>query len=339
MSTVRIANVIVPDIFTDYLTNDSTIKSALLDSGIMTTDPVLQERASQGGTEVKVPFWNSLARTEADVGSDDPNQKSTPEGVTSGMQIAHIATLTKSWSAMALAGLLAGSNPMQRIGEEVAGYWKDEIQTRVIKTLTGIMAANLAGNSDMVVDVANEDDDATTAVNFFTRKNFVKTALTIGDSLDKLTALAVHSVTYGDLLNNDDIDYLRDSAGSLTIPAYLGKRLVLDDSLPVVALTGINGGFKYTSFLFGQGLIGYAEAPVDRAVSIDYDDAAGNGSGQETLYTRKRVLIHPSGFKFTGLALAGQGATHAELVDPTNWERVVERKNVPFAALITNAQA
>ena len=60
-----------------------------------------------------------------------------------------------------------------------------------------------------------------------------------------------------------------------------------------------------------------------------------DGAGVEELWTRKTWLLHPLGFQHTGTPSKASFSL-TELKAAAQWDRVVERKNVPFAALVTN---
>jgi hypothetical protein len=144
------------------------------------------------------------------------------------------------------------------------------------------------------------------------------------------------------MVDNDDITFERPSqtdpnipisAGG-SVPYFLGKRVIVDDSMPVVA--GSTSGFKYVSALFGEGVIGYGEnLPLVPAEVYRRPDQ-GNGGGIEQLWERKSWAVHPFGYKFNSASVAGQSPTLAELALAANWTRVVQRKNVPLSFLITN---
>jgi hypothetical protein len=64
--------------------------------------------------------------------------------------------------------------------------------------------------------------------------------------------------------------------------------------------------------------------------------AAGNGSGQDIIYSRISNTFQPYGFSFISGSVAGQSATYAELKLAANWNRIHARKNIPIAFLETN---
>jgi hypothetical protein len=131
----------------------------------------------------------------------------------------------------------------------------------------------------------------------------------------------------------NDAEDVRDSEGNLLYRAYMGRRIIVDDSLPAVA--GTTDGVKYTSVLFGPGIFGYGEGSPLNPVALDEDESAADGAGVEELWLRKTWLLHPFGFQQTGTP-SGNSFTQAELATAAVWSRVLERKLVPMAFLTTN---
>lgn len=337
MATVRLSDIIEPAVFLDYMAKDTMEKTAYWQSGVVVTNAALQAKANTGGKFVDVPFWKDLANSEPNYSSDDPAQISTPDKITTGDQIARIAYLNKSWSATDLASEIAGSNAMQRIAARVEAWWARQYQARLIAATVGLYADNLAANSgDMVFNAARQTAGTAAAENGFTRSNFTSAAFTLGDAFENTGALAVHSVIYKRMIDNDDIDFIVDSAGTMNIPTFLGRRVIIDDGMPVVT-NATSGLLEYTTVLFGAGAFGVGEGSPLVPVEVDRDPEQGNGGGVETLFTRKTNLLHPFGYAFTSASVAGQSASLAELRNAANWTRVfAERKQVPISFLVTN---
>lgn len=337
MATVQLSDIIEPKVFLDYMAQNTMEKTAYWESGVVATNPLLVQKANSGGRIVDVPFWKDLANSEPNYSSDDPAQSSTPEKISTGDQIARIAYLNKSWSSTDLASEIAGANAMARIAGRVEAYWARQMQARLIAMTTGIYNDNVAANGgDMVFDASRKTAGAAAANNGFTRSNFTSAAFTLGDSFENTGALAVHSVVYKRLIDNDDIDFIVDSQGSMSIPTFLGRRVIVDDGMPVVN-NATSGLLEYTSVLFGAGAIGYGEGSPNVPVEVERDPEQGNGGGVETLYSRKTALLHPFGYQFTSSVVTGVSASLAELRNAANWTRVFdERKQIPVAFLVTN---
>ena len=136
------------------------------------------------------------------------------------------------------------------------------------------------------------------------------------------------------MVKNDDIDFIPDSEGNLVIPTYLGLRVIVDDGMNVEA--GDTDGFKYTSVLFGAGAFGFGVGSPEVPVEIERYADQGNGGGIETLWVRETYVLHPFGFKSTGTPNNGISYTLSELATAGTVDRVIERKNIPLAFLVTN---
>lgn len=336
MATTQLSDVVIPEIYADYQAENTPEKTAFFESGIVTRNPMLDEKANSGGRIIDVPFWKDLdSSSEPNISNDNPGDEATPDKIGTGIQIARVAYLNNGWSAADLSGELAGSDPMRRIASRTGAYWQRQWQRRMLRTALGVMGDNVANDGgDMASDISIEDGDNATSVNVFSRAAFTTAAFTLGDMFESTSAIAVHSVVYKRMVDNDDIEFVEDSEGEMTIPRFMGRRVILDDGMPVEA--GGTSGFKYTSVLFGEGAFGYGKGAPKMPVEVEREAAQGNGAGIETLWERHTWLSHPFGFQFTSATVAAQSATLAELATGGNWDRVVERKNVPMAFLITN---
>lgn len=336
MATVQLADIIDVVVFQDLPAVDSPEKTAFYESGIAVQSPMLNELANAAGKRQELPFWNDLdATSEPNVSSDDPGTDATPDKVTQGEQIGRKAMLNNGWSKSDLASELAlGPKAMDHIRAKVDKYWMRQWQRRLLASCDGIQADNVANDSgDMVHDVASESIAGQSATTLFSRQNFIDSAYTLGDAVDGVTAVAVHSSVKKQMVEQDDVEDVRDADGRLLFQTYMGARLIVDDLMTVTA--GATDGFKYTSILFGPGAFGYGEGMPDVPVEVDRGASGGNGGGIETLWTRKTWLLHPAGFQSTGTP-AGESFNLTELKAATSWDRVVDRKNVPLAFLVTN---
>ncbi len=236
---------------------------------------------------------------------------------------------------MSLSGILAGSDPLARIRERVNAYWDRQFQSYLVSTLTGVFADNDANDSgDMINDIGTDSGGAVTAAELVSAEAIIDTAYTMGDNAKVLKTLIVHPTVMKRLKKLNLIDFIPDSEGRIGFERYLGYLVVEDDGCRTV--TGTNRT-KYWSYLVGPGAIAWAESPPANAVAVENDEAAGNGAGGETLYTRRQFALHPPGIKWTDSSVTGNFPSNADLVKAANWDRVYEeRKQIPLAALVTN---
>lgn len=302
MPKTRIADVIVPEVFNPYVVQQTAELSALYQSGIVATSDELNSLAASGGRLINMPFWNDLDGDDevlSDIAALDV------ERITSGQDIAALLMRGKAWSVNDLAKALSGDDPMATIGQMVAGYWARRMQATLLSILTGVFAAPSMAANVYDTDVRISADNAILAIQC------------LGDAKSKLTGFMMHSAVEADLARQDLIDFVKDSSVSAEVPTYLGKRVIVDDGCPVA-----NG--VYTTYIFGQGAIGYGEggAPVPTETTRDAL------SGDDILVNRRHFLLHPRGARWTDAAVAGSSPTNAELANPANWLRVYEPKNV-----------
>lgn len=336
MATVQLADIIDVKVFQDLPAVNSPEKTAFYQSGIVTRNSLLDGLATAAGKTAELPFWNDIDPTVApNLSNDNPASIATAAKVAQGEQTSRKAFLNKGLSATDLASEVAmGPRAMEHIRARTDTYWLRQWQRRLIASTNGILADNIASNSgDMVKSVASESIAGQSATTKFNRDAFTDAVYTMGDAATQLRAIGVHSAVMAQMVKNDDIVYIPDSMGQLTIPTYMGLRVIVDDGHTVTA--GTTDGFKYTSVLYGEGAFGYGDGAPINPVAIEREEAQGNGAGVETLWTRKTWILHPFGYQSTGTP-AAVSFSLAELAAATSWSRVVERKNVPLGFLITN---
>lgn len=338
MTMTRLTNVIVPEVYQSYQAVNSPELTAFAQAGIATNVSALQAFWAVGGKTVHMPFWNDLdSSVEPNYSNDDPADFVTPNNVTTGEMGARKSWLNQAYGAAALVKELAGSDPMQQIRNRFGTYWARQWQRRLLAVAVGVLNENVAnGASDMIINVSIADGNNATEANLFSRDAFVNAGFTMGDLFDSMGVIAMHSMVYRRLVKNEDIIMIPDSNGTLNIPTYMGKRVVVDDGMPVAA--GGTSGFIYTSILFAPGAFGFAEQTADVPVEIDRQPLAGHGGATEVIIERKNWIIHPLGYKWNETTVTGPGLspTLANLRLAANWTRVVTRKLVPMAFLLTN---
>jgi len=302
MPKTTVADVIVPEVFNPYVVEKTTELSALYQSGIVASSDELDSLALSGGRLINMPYWNDLDGEDevlSDINALDV------ERITSGQDIAVLLMRGKAWSVNDLAKALSGDDPMQVIGQLVAGYWARRMQAAILSILEGVFAAPSMAPNVYDTDVRIDSD------------NMILASQCLGDAKSKLTGYLMHSAVEADLARQDLIDFTKDSTGSIEIPTYFGKRVVVDDGCPV------NNGV-YTTYIFGQGAIGYGEG----AAPVPTEPPRDALSGDDILINRRHFILHPRGVRWLDQVVADQSPNNAELANPANWLRVYEPKNV-----------
>jgi hypothetical protein len=203
-----------------------------------------------------------------------------------------------------------------------------------IATLNGMINANIAENAGDMVYSAGVGVGGANPTAALTAETILEAKQTLGDESENVQILMMHSRLYTNLQKAELIDFIPDGKANVSLPYYLGYRVVVGDSLPVVSLGG--GDFKYVSYLSAPGIVGYGESSPDVPVEVERKPAQGNGMGVEVLYTRRQFTLQPMGHNWKEASVVYEFPTTAELELATNWERKYpERKQVPFVAIFT----
>ena len=142
MATLR-SDVIIPEIFTPYVVEQSTLRDAFLASGVV--QPMAELNGSEGGDTIQVPFWKANLTGDFEVLTDSSSL--TPSKITADKQIGVIVHRGRAWESRDLAALAAGSDPMAAIGSKVADYVANQRQKDLIKTLEGCFGSLTGGDS------------------------------------------------------------------------------------------------------------------------------------------------------------------------------------------------
>ncbi|MFN7138796.1 MAG: coat protein, partial [Limisphaerales bacterium] len=297
--------------------------------------PEFDELAAGGGREVQMPFWKDLTAARqilSDSSSLNVNK------ITSGNDIARIQNDAQVWGVNHLAKVISGDDPMQAIVDLVAAYWARTDEGVLISCLKGIFASGtMNGNLLAIHSETLAGQSMATRLNGAT---FVDACAKLGDAADRLTAVAMHSATEAALRKLDLIDFIPDSEGKTMLRVFQGRRVIIDDSLPV--RPGTTDGQVYTTYLFGAGAFGKGSAPLDGTPlqgghGTEGVELARVALDSDTfLINRRRYILHPRGVKFTSAAVAGDSPTNAELENGANWSRVFENKNVRLVAITHN---
>ncbi|MDF2797523.1 MAG: hypothetical protein K0R85_267 [Devosia sp.] len=333
MATTRLSDVIYGPLFLPTTIQRIAQLSRIRNSPIVSTDAQLQQFANGPGDLVQMPFWNDLTGN-SNVSTDDPAQSATPNKLTQGQDMARKIRRNNGWQSANLVASMLAEDPLDAVAKLIAEYWVREEQRIMGQQMAGVFASpGMAGN---VLDVASADG-AVTPVNLDAEVAANAYAL-LGEYGQTLSAVLMHSRVFYNLRAQRAIVFGKDPVTGLDFVRWDDKDVFVSDQCPRVA--GATSGFEYTSYLFGNGAIGYAEATGDggpkKPVEIDSVAAAGNGEGVETVWYRRHWVMHPRGVAFTGDPANASGVTDAELANGANWTRKYDPKLIRMVAVTTN---
>lgn len=327
MATLR-SDLIIPEIFTPYVIEQTTLRDAFLSSGVV--QPMAELNATEGGDYINVPFFKANLTGDFEVLTDSSSL--TPGKITADKQVGVVLHRGRAFESRDLAALAAGADPMAAIGAKVAEYIANQRQKDLIKCLEGVFGGLTSNTGAAFIDLSF-DKSGMTALG---PRQCAKARALLGDQGDKLTAVAMHSAIYYDLVERKAIDYVTNAeargggtvtatpdpvfAGSIggayenpTVPTYMGLRVIVSDDL---APTSTN----YPVYFFTAGAIGSGEQ-MGLNTETDRDILAKSDAMSIDLH----YCYHPIGSRY---AATTANPTQAQLATITNWSKVYELKNI-----------
>jgi hypothetical protein len=223
---------------------------------------------------------------------------------------------------------------MAAIGAKVGEYLANQQQADLYKCLEGVFGA-LTGSDSPAFDALRFDTSGATALG---PRQVAKARAILGDQGDKLSAVAMHSACYYDLVERKAIDYVTNTearlstsatgastinavggsiAGSYsneyTVPTYMGLRVIVSDDIT-------NGSGNYACYFFTNGAIATGEQAAMRT-ETDRDILAKS----DAMSVDMHYLYHPVGAKW---GVTTTNPTRAQLATVGNWSKVYETKNI-----------
>ena len=336
----RISDVVVPEIFSPYVQQLTQEKSRLIRSGAIVMNEAMNAHLAGGGLTFNEPSFKDLDNDAENTSSDDPTVNSTPNKIGTATEIQVRLSRNNSWSSMDLTAAMAGADPMQAIANRVSDYWTRRHQRAFVATLQGVFADNAASPSGSDTHVQNDMTHDIKGASFvegvtnFSAEAFIDTTVTMGDSMEDLTMVMMHSVVYARALKNNLIDFVSDSVNgqAVSIPTFLGREVIVDDGV-------VQAGGVFETWLFGAGAVQAGVAAPAVPTEVDRKPSAGNGGGQDVLHNRVEWIIHPAGHAYIGTAPKGgpdNTSSTNMLAAAASWSRRwSERKQIRIARLIT----
>ena len=309
MAYTKISDLIVPEIFTKYMIQESVDKNAFIKSGIAAPDPAVNITA--GGTTVNVPFFESLDAEDEIITEDGAT---TINSISAAKDVAAVLARTVGFGATDLSRLFSGEDPMKAIIAQLGNLWAKRFTEVIKNVLKGIFG--VAALSDNVLDNATHDLSA----GVMTDAMYL-----LGDNSEKVSASAMHSQVLAKLKKLDILDRntFMPSAMHTDYQTYMGRRVIVDDTLAATSDV-------YPIYLFGNGAIAFNENPELATVETDRDIV----EHKDVLVTNRVFTMHPRGVKWIGTA-AGETPINTELATSTKWELVENPKNVKIACVKT----
>ena len=333
MATLR-SDLIIPEVFTPYLIEATTQTDSFLQSGVVQPLAELNLSAERGGDFVKLPFYKANLSGDFEVLTDSTSL--TPSKITADNQIGVVLHRGRAFSSRDLASLAVGGgiDPMAAIAQKMAAYVNNQKQKDLYSCLTGAFGSINANSSSSALFDLTIDSESGDSPTVLSPRHIARAKSKLGDQGGKLTAIAMHSNVYGDLLERNMIDRVYDNngdadtaaaSGSTTrafdgpnvVETFGGLRIIVSDDIPT---TGSGASTEYSTFFFTQGAVVTGEqAPI--RTQTDRDILAL----EEAMAVDLHYIYHPVGLKY---AVSTVNPNRTVLETVASWSKVYETKNI-----------
>ena len=260
----------------------------------------------------------------------------TPGKITADNQIAPVLHRGRAFSSRDLSSLAVGgrTDPMAAIAQKMAAYINNQKQKDLYSCLTGAFGSINANSSSSALFDLTIDSESGDSPTVLSPRHIARAKSKLGDQGGKLTAIAMHSNVYGDLLERNMIDRVYDNngdadtaaaSGSTTrafdgpnvVETFGGLRIIVSDDIPT---TGSGASTEFSTFFFTQGAIVTGEqAPI--RTQTDRDILAL----EEAMAVDLHYIYHPVGLKYA-VSTVNPNRTVLETVG--SWSKVYETKNI-----------
>jgi len=330
MAVLR-SDIIIPEVFTPYVIEQTTARDAFLASGVVA--PMAELNATEGGDFVNVPFFSANLSGDFEVLTDSSSL--TPGKITTDKQVGVILHRGRAFESRDLAALAAGSDPMAAIGQKIGAYIANQRQKDLLSCLDGVFGSVNSTDSNAAFFGLTIDGGSGDSPTGLSPRHVAKAKALLGDQGDKLAAVCVHSAIYYDLVERKMVDYVlatdgnggsaTASGGSIagayggndTVPTYCGLRVIVSDD---VTTTGSGASKEYSTYFFTQGAVASGEQ-AGLTTETDRDILAKSDAMSIDLH----YCYHPVGAKW---AVTTTNPTPAQLQTVSNWSKVYETKNL-----------
>jgi hypothetical protein len=341
--------------FSNYVSEQTTLRSRFITSGLVTTTPLITENIREGDA-FEIRSWAPNLSGDTQVPQEGEMLRVNKLGTRKQKGVVHHRA--NVWGASELAKLAVGDSGdiMAEVGNKLGGYVANAQQADLLATLQGlygIPGTSVSGYamSSMVIDGAGSGETD------FSAGHVVRGDGLLGEDEDAYGILIIHPDLNAFLKIREMINYVRAgelpgvtastiAAGSITasnavagdssgqfetndklVPTFAGKRVIVSDNAP---RTGSAGSYRYMSYLAKPGAIGLGfQAPV----RTEGDRDILTSGGEDILKVQWDACMHLLGSSYAGPT--GDGVpTAATLAASASWTKVFDNKNIPLVGIV-----
>lgn len=323
-----------PEVFSDYMQEQSCLNNKILASGILVEDPIIENAVGSSGNVGTTPFFLPVDG-EGDALNDDGKTDNTPTTLKGSKQTFMAIARMKSWKENTYTRYLTGKSPLTNLANNlVVPYWTNQWENDLIAIMKGILG--VSGMEMHTTDISTTTGTITDAnkITLTTHLDLGQKAL--GDKRGNFGLFICHSQV---ATNYKKLELIENKKlfspilnADIEVP-MIGNMVVLETDTNTVD-TSVEGFPVYHSYMVGRGTFLYAPKIVHKAYGTNYDHETDGGV--EKLYTKQAKVMHPNGFSIKADNIAEESPKRDELANSDNWELKFNHKNIPIAQIVSN---
>lgn len=305
----KLADMLVPEVWNDYINPLIIEKSALISSGIMQNSEALTKFANNKGDTFTMPRFKPISGASQGGGLGYDGEALELRKIQSGAEKVTKIFRANAWGATDFASMLSGADPLKAVADQVAIYWKNEIQSSFIKSLAGIFGV-----------LPNHTYKATGELDFGAIIDGIYSVL--GERANEITTIVANSKLAWNIAQKSVASFnanpVNENTPKLGYYEIFGKKLIVDDTIPA-----------NEAYAFGDNAFAFANCATKEPTETDRDAL----SGLEILVSRQGWLIHPFGLSYKGVF----NPTDDILAAAASWEKIEEQDKLIKMVKITKA--
>lgn len=307
----NLASVFVRELWTSEDIKESTELKNFARGRHIVSSPLIAKAINgiDSGQTVEIPYIRESEYEEASIG-DDSDDEIVAGSLSKDKDRAYMGFYNRAFGEYDIVNALgSGIDPLQAAVSLFGSYWDKQLQRRIIYTIKGIKASNIANNtSDLILDKKEE---------VLSYDLVLDTLALLGDAGNGFVSVFAHSAVVYKMKKSNDVVTVVDSERGLTLSMYNGLDIIEND-LFTPTYDSVLGKNIYTLYFLKAGAFVYEmSTKVQNPIVYVRDEKAGKGSGKTEVISRVGYLLHPQGYNFK----LNSAPSDAVLTAATTWER------------------
>ena len=335
MAILTLREAFKKDLVESFLPADPMRMSPFWSSGVVRSDGRITRLLASGSQDFVVPYLNPIdAKLEPNYSNTIVTDIAVPNVINAGKMRGMVNYLNNSWLESSLETYLIGFEPLRQIANQIAGYWVEQTERRLVATVVGLRNFDQDNGKKFTTEKATP----------FSVADFIAVEGTMSPQYRGRGVMVVHPAVATQMRLAKLTIPFQDPTTLTVIETYNGRRLI-ESSDGTVTKTGAT--VKYVSYLLNDGAFAGESVPDRYDLELERTEATGNGGGHSSLWTRRNMLIHPMGFSFNTDAVLTGGtknealsASWSDLTTSANWTLSIDEKlieKLPIRILVNNA--